>query len=112
LRRIVGPVVATTTEFPQPSADQSERALAELEDVWNSHTVIVHVNPGSDAATRLAKRRGTVSAGPDRLELHYSDVNILADELAAFGPEAVVVSPPDVKAAVLARLERTATDHG
>ena len=112
LRRIIGAVVTTTTEFPQPSADQGERALAELEDVWNSHTVIVQVEPGSDAATRLAKRRGTASAGPDRLELHYSDVNILADELAAFGPEAVVVSPPDVHAAVLARLERTAADHG
>jgi len=112
LRRIVGPIVATATEFAQPPADTSERALAELEEVWNSHTVIVQVEPGSDAATRLSKRRGTVSLGPDCLELRYSDVNILADELAAFGPEAVVVSPLDVRAAVLKRLERTAADHG
>ncbi len=112
LTRIVGPVAVTSKEFPQPSGDHSETALAELDDVWNSHTAVVEVEPGSDAATRLSKRRGTVAAGPDRLELHYSDVNILADELAAFGPEAAVISPAEVRDAVLARLERTAADHG
>lgn len=112
LRRIVSPVALSSTEFPRPSADQSEKALAELEEVWNSHTVIVEIEAGSDAATRLGKRRGTVSAGPDRLELHYSDANILADELAAFGPEVVVISPQNLRDAVRARLERTVADHG
>ena len=46
------------------------------------------------------------------LELHYSDVNIFADELAGFGPEVLVIGPPELRAAVIARLERTAADHG
>ena len=46
------------------------------------------------------------------LELHYSDTNIFADELAGFGPEALVISPPDLREAVRSRLERTAADHG
>jgi proteasome accessory factor B len=40
------------------------------------------------------------------------DGNILADELAGFGPEVLVLSPPDLRDAVVARLEKTARDHG
>ena len=112
LRRIVSGINALSKTFPAPPADQSERALAELEAVWNSNTAIVEVEPGSDAATRLGKRRGTVIAASGALELHYSDVNIFADELAGFGPEALVLSPPDLRTAVKSRLERTAADHG
>jgi proteasome accessory factor B len=112
LRRIVGAVQVTTTSFAAPSADQSERALAELDAVWNSHTATVDVVAGSDAATRLGKRRGTVTSASGPLELHYSDVNILADELAGFGPEVLVISPPELREAVLSRLLRTAEDHG
>jgi len=112
LRRIVSPVTITAKAFPPPAADQSERALAELEEVWRSHTATVQVEPGSDAATRLGKRRGTVAAASGDLELHYSDANILADELAGFGPEVLVISPPELRDAVRDRLMRTAADHG
>jgi proteasome accessory factor B len=112
LRRIVSPVTITTKSFPPPAADQSKLALAELEEVWRSHTATVQVEPGSDAATRLGKRRGTVAAASGDLELHYSDANILADELAGFGPEVLVMSPPELRDAVRDRLMRTAADHG
>ena len=112
LRRIVSAISTTGKTFPAPLENESERALRELEAVWNSNTAFVEVAPGTDAETRLAKRRGTVIAQTGELELHYSDVNIFADELASFGPEVLVVSPPDLRAAVIARLERTAADHG
>lgn len=111
LRRIVSTVTTTGKSFPAPTAKQSELALAELEEVWNSHIAFVEVEPGTDAEMRLGKRRGTVTAQTGELELHYSDVNIFADELASFGPEVLVVSPPELRAAVIARLERTAADH-
>ena len=113
LRRIVGPVTTTGKNFPAPEGDESARALAELEEVWNAHTAVVEVQPGSDAATRLHKRRGTVAEDGDeqQLRLHYSDVNIFADELAGFGPEVLVVSPPDLRSAVRERLTRTVADH-
>jgi proteasome accessory factor B len=71
----------------------------------------VDVEPGSDAATRLGKRRGSRLLGDGRLELHYTDANILADELAAFGPEVLVVAPAELRDAVRSRLTRTAADH-
>lgn len=111
LRRIVSAVTTTGKTFEPLEGNQSEQALAELEEVWRNHVAFVEVAPGSDAHTRLSKRRGTVVAETGELELHYSDVNIFADELAGFGPEVLVVSPPELRAAVIARLERTAADH-
>jgi proteasome accessory factor B len=112
LRRIVSQVTTLARTFPAPPADTKDRALLELEDVWNRNTAIVEVEPGTDAATRLRRRRGSSVAASGALELHYSDTNIFADELASFGPEALVISPPDLRDAVRTRLERTAADHG
>ncbi len=72
----------------------------------------------SEAATRLGNRRGTerldaeTEGSETHLQLHYVDLEILADELAGFGPEVLVVSPPELREAVVARLERTVRDHG
>jgi proteasome accessory factor B len=112
LRRIVTPV--TTTNSPSPQVDKSAAtatALAELDQIWEERRAAVEVEPESDAATRLGKRRGTTREG-DTLTLHYSDVDLLADELAGYGPEVLVVSPPELRDAVRSRLTRTATDHG
>jgi proteasome accessory factor B len=116
LRRIVGTVTTTGKTFPPPEPGQSALALRELEEVWNAHTAVVDVAPQSDAESRLGKRRGTtaVASGPaesHRLSIHYSDVNIVADELASFGPEVLVISPPELRSAVHDRLLRTAADH-
>jgi proteasome accessory factor B len=112
LRRIVTQVTTLASTFDAPPPGQADIALSDLEAVWNSNTAIVEVEPGTDAATRLGKRRGASPAGPGILNLHYSDLNIFADELAGYGPEAFVVSPRDLRDAVHARLERTAADHG
>ncbi len=112
LRRIVSAVEQTTTTFPQPDGDPAEEALAGLEAVWAARVAVVQVEPGTDAATRLGKRRGTTTLPSGELELHYADANILADELAGFGPEVLVISPPELRDAVRTRLTRTAADHG
>jgi proteasome accessory factor B len=112
LGRIVTPITATRQRHAPFSPDAADRALAELEEIWTARTAVVEVVPGSDAQTRLAKRRGTQELPSGALSLHYTDVNLFADELAGFGPEALVLSPPELRAAVLARLERTAADHG
>lgn len=112
LRRIVSQVSASGATFAAPVGDQTATALRGLDEVWNANTAEVRVEPDSDAATRLHKRRGTVVLSSGALQLHYSDANIFADELASFGPEVVVLSPPDLRSAVRTRLERTAADHG
>jgi proteasome accessory factor B len=116
LRRIVGPVIAGKAAPVRPS-DHAAAALTGLEEVWERSVADVQVTSDSDAATRLANRRGTerlprtLGAADERLRLHFVDANILADELAGFGPEVLVLSPPELRAAVIARLERTAADH-
>jgi proteasome accessory factor B len=115
LRRIVGPVTTGKTAPSRPG-DHAAAALAGLEAVWEDGVAEVEVVPDSDAATRLSNRRGTErlesGSAETRLRLHYVDANILADEIAGFGPEVLVVSPPELRDAVIARLERTARDHG
>jgi len=111
LRRIVSPVATTGKTFVPDGADQAHLALAELEQVWNAHTVEIEVVPESDAATRLHKRRGTRVTASGSLLLHYSDANIVADELAGYGPEVLVLSPPELRSAVSARLRLVADSH-
>lgn len=111
LRRVVSDVTTTTAAFTPPPGDQSAAALAELDEVWASHTALVAVEPGSDAATRLLKRRGSAVTASGALELHYSDLNLIADELAGYGPEAVVESPAELRDAIIERFTRTVADH-
>lgn len=117
LRRIVGAVTAGAT-VPPVEGDQRALAIADLEEIWERSIAEVEVSCDTDAATRLANRRGTeeVATGDGgatrRLRLHYVDGAILADELAGFGPEVLVLSPPELRDAVVERLERTERDHG
>lgn len=112
LRRIVGPV-ALAGPSPQVPGDIVAETLAELEEVWRSGVAVVEPEPDTDAARRLARRRGSEPHGdhPTRLTLHYVDLAVLADELTAFGPEVTVISPPDLVAAVRERLARVEFDH-
>ncbi len=116
LRRIVGPVT-TGRAAPTRPGDHPAEALAGLDAVWRRGVAEVDVVRGSDAATRLTNRRGTEPAGEgadgaERLRLHYVDRAILADELTGYGPEVLVVSPPELRDAVRERLERAVADHG
>lgn len=112
LRRIVSQVRPSKKTFDEPTIDAATRALAEIETVWTSNIAVIRVEPGTDAATRLSKRRGASTTPSTDLELHFTDLNIFADELASFGPEVVVVSPPKLRAAVIERLTRTVAEHG
>lgn len=112
LRRIVSNVRVSKKTFEESASDAAERALTELEAVWQSNVAVVRVEPGTDAATRLSKRRGASIGSSTELELHFTDFHIFADELASFGPEVFVVSPPALTSAVIERLTRTAADHG
>jgi proteasome accessory factor B len=112
LRRIVTPVTTTNTKYPAFDPSATKAALDELEAIWDERTTTVEVQPGSDASTRLEKRKGTVRHDETLLTLHYSDFDLFADELAGYGPEVLVTSPPEMRAAVRSRLARTAADHG
>ena len=118
LSRIVGAVTVVPTEAPslvRGSATDSEtdgaRALAELDALWTGNIAHILVQPGSDAAVRLGARQtahapeasGDPSTSRER-SLHFTDLHVFADELAAFGPEVFVVGPPELRTAVTDRL--------
>jgi proteasome accessory factor B len=111
LRRIVTPVSATGATFAATDGDEAERGLRDLGEVWSSHTAEVVVVKGTDAATRLRKQRGAGVSENGNLLLHYVDLNILADELAGYGPEVIAVSPPELVIAVRQRLRAVAAAH-
>jgi proteasome accessory factor B len=111
LSRIVGPVSAFQAGQHEAPADAGAVALAELDRVWGERTATIDVVAASDAARRLARRRDTTTDDDGRLVLHYVDPQILAEELAAFGPEVRVVAPDDVRDRVTARLRALVADH-
>jgi proteasome accessory factor B len=111
LRRIVTPITTTNAKYAPFPASATEDAKAELDQIWENRAAIVDVVPGSDAATRLSKRPST-TAENDTLSLHYSDIDLFADELAGYGPEVLVRSPDELRVAVRDRLLRTVSDHG
>lgn len=112
MRRVVGVVQASTPREPfSVPEDAAVHVLAELESIWASTTATVRVLPGTDAERRLARRRDTVVDG-DVLTLHHADANLLADELAGYGGDVVVLEPERVRALVIDRLHRLRDAHG
>ncbi|SDI02209.1 helix-turn-helix transcriptional regulator [Agrococcus jejuensis] len=111
MRRIVSDVQASRPREPFAVPDgAADAALEDLERIWASATARVRVLPGSDAEVRLARRRDTTVEG-DELTLHHADTNLLADELAGYGAEVVVLHPPLLAELVRERLERIRDAH-
>lgn len=107
LSRIVGPVTTTRESFDPALRDGAgERALAGLDEVAARHVALLEVNPGTEAALRLARRSTPAEQG---IRVPYVDAHIFADELASYGPEVRVVAPAELRDAVIARL-RAARD--
>ncbi len=117
LTRIVSPVtILTTKTFTPAEAAAADLALAELQALWQSQVAVISVLPGSDAEVRLRKRHDAAAvpvaaSTAHTLALHFTDFHIFADELAGFGPEAFVISPPELAQAVRDRLLRVAEAH-
>ena len=109
LSRITGPVKmagpAGSVTVP-PGAD-----VRELVKDWDvsparDHTAVLKVRAG--AGFRL--RRGAAEIAPDetgwdRVTVSFADVSWYADYLAWFGPDVVVLEPPDLREAVIRRLK-------
>lgn len=116
LSRMVGPVKLTGRTFVPEGSDFAAKALEELEKIWARSVAEIEVTAGTDAATRLGKRYGDAipvarEGEAFRLTVNYSDLNILADQLASFGPEVLVISPEHLRTAVRDRLDATFRAH-
>ncbi len=113
LSRVSGDVVTWDAPAPVvvPPGLNLRAMVASMTGELLLSTAVVRVREGSCWALR-AEATGTrpgASDGPDagwdELDLGYSDPERLADRVAGFGADAVVLSPPDAREAVLVRLE-------
>jgi proteasome accessory factor B len=110
LQRIVDEVTITREPFDAALRDGAgERALAGLAAVAERNRALLEVTPGTEAALRLSRRALPADQG---IRVPYVDVNVLADELASYGPEVRVVEPAELRAQVVARLEAARAAHG
>lgn len=104
LSRIIGPVSTLPGVGAAAVPGAAQAALEDLDRLWSTNAAVVEVQAGSDAALRLGKRDAGAMESESQLTLHFTDLNILADELAGFGPEVMVHSPLELRQAVRARL--------
>ncbi len=109
LSRIADDVKVTRVGFdPALKIEAGERALAGLADVAARNIAHLEVHPGSEADLRLARRAQRAAQG---IDVPFLDLHIFADELASYGPEVRVISPPELRAEVIARLRTTLSLH-
>ena len=112
LRRIVSTVTAlATTPATQGPAGIAERALAELQELYEKNTATLQVKPGTDAASALRARAGTESRD-GLLIAHFTDAAVFANELTSWGSDVVVLDPPELRNQVIANLEALVRAHG
>jgi proteasome accessory factor B len=109
LSRIEGPVKmsgpAGSVSVP---SDADVRALVKAWDVAppRDHEAVLRVRAGAGhGVRRYAKTVAADGDGWDKITVQYSDVPWYADYLASFGPDVMVVGPPDLREAVISRLK-------
>jgi proteasome accessory factor B len=112
LGRIAGPV-----KFCGPAGSVTVPDGADVRELvrdWDSapareHTAILRVRSGAGVGLRRhAVSVAADEAGPpgwDLVTTRFADVGSFADYAASFGPDAVVLDPPDLREAVIARLK-------
>ncbi|WP_111719664.1 YafY family protein [Homoserinimonas sp. OAct 916] len=111
LSRIVSPVRATGKSFPAPGSGHADRTIEELDALLRSNSAELRVTPGSDAQLRLSRRAEGTTADAESITVNYTDLALLADELAGYGPEVQVVAPDELQRAVRDRLLLVAEAH-
>lgn len=112
LRRIVSTVIVLGAQPATPGPeDSAHQALTQLHALYQANTALLQVSVGTDALTTLAARPGTV-AGEGTLEVHYTDADIFAEEITAFGPEVRVSAPSELVELVTHQLRAMAARHG
>ena len=106
LSRITGPVTMTSPPDAYvipPDADVRTMVTAAYEGERRAtRTALIRLAPGTG---NLLRNRSRVVPGPaDTLEIDFVSLHGFADMVAAYGPDAVVLAPAELRALVVARL--------
>jgi proteasome accessory factor B len=109
--------IAGTVKFGGPPGSSTVPDGADVRELvrdWDSvptleHTAVLRVRSGAGVGLRQhavsVRADDSVPPGWDLVTTRFADVGSFADYAASFGPDAVVVDPPDLREAVIARLK-------
>jgi proteasome accessory factor B len=109
LSRIDGPVkMSGPARSVTVPADADVRELVKNWDtpLPRDHEAVLRVRAGGGyGVRRYAKTVTPDGDGWDRITVQFADVPWYADHLASFGPDVMVIGPPDLREAVISRLK-------
>ncbi|MBT2531324.1 WYL domain-containing protein [Arthrobacter sp. ISL-48] len=114
LSRLTSAVSVLDTEKYSPPKDFNIREDLDSLPELPLRTAVVDVRTGRLLGLRQrglpadGKLKGQPDAGYERLQLHFRDAEVLAEELASYGPDAMAVAPDELVAAVRRRLHAAA----
>ena len=109
--------IAGTVKFGGPPGSSTVPDGADVRELvrdWDSvptreHTAVLRVRSGAGVGLRQhavsVRADDSVPPGWDLVTTRFADVGSFAEYAAWFGPDAVVVDPPDLREAVIARLK-------
>lgn len=111
LRRMVSKVSSSNTrsEYIAGTPEAIEKAVKDLEDLAANQIAVLKVKPDSEAWFRYAQNISTDSSS--KLELHYHDIYVLAEELREYAGQVEVVKPQALADLVKAGFEKVADMH-
>lgn len=108
LSRIVSAVQVREETFDRPKQFDVQESLARLDTLTAEETAVLRVQPSAAHSLRLRAETTTAAAAGsgqwDEIRFQYSDTEIMADEVASYGPLVQVMEPPQLRSAVVRRL--------
>jgi len=111
LRRITSSVSLTSSASTPSPVNAADVALKELNDLKANQVALLLVTPGSDAYPMLIARGGSPVEG-NLVRVHYTDVDIFAQELTALGKDVKVQDPSQLRDRVIGNLKQLVRAHG
>lgn len=94
-----------------PEIDYSAVLMAELDDRARENHATLALTPNSDASTRLIARYGSLDAS-NSVVVHFTDTEVLADELCEFGSQVQVLDNEALAQALKRRFSQILEMHG
>jgi proteasome accessory factor B len=114
LSRIAGPVdaIGEPGEVEVPEKVDFRAQVAALAEDQPRSVARVRVRSGAGVALRRRSTDDTLGDGWDELVVPFGDTEVLAEELAGYGPDVVAVEPAELQSAVIRRLKAAVAEVG
>jgi proteasome accessory factor B len=112
LRRIVSNVSKkASTEYIAPTAEVLEQASRELDELSQNQVAVLKIKPNTEAwfHFEMDLAANTIAG---KVEIHYHDIYVLAEEIREYADQIQVVKPEALAQLVRAGFERVANQHG